>query len=342
MTLGVALIGVGMVSEKYAQAVADIPGLHWAGALGARAGSGAAFLERNGITARAYGSVAELAADPDVGLVFLATPPNARAAILSALAAAGKPVLMEKPIERTVSAAAELVALCEVKGVPLGIMLQHRARPVVQELQARVGEMGALHLAEISVPWWRPQSYYDEPGRGTYERDGGGVMISQAIHPLDLALQFTGPVVDVIALTATSGLHRMESEDVVSAGMRFANGAVGSFFASTACFPGRGDEIVLQYDRASVRLETGTLRIDWHDGRSEDFGATEASGGGADPMAFRSDLFRTMIEDFADSLTSGRAPIASGQSAMHVHRVIAATERSGRSGMREQVGDVAA
>jgi predicted dehydrogenase len=277
-------------------------------------------------------TVEEIAADPGIGFAILTTPPNARAEIVGRLAAAGKPILMEKPVERTLAGATRLVELCEGRGVPLGIVLQHRARPVVAELRRVMGDLGPLVAAEVSVPWWRPQAYYDEPGRGTYARDGGGVLISQAIHTLDLMLSLTGPVVSVNAMVATTGFHRMEAEDFVCAGLRFANGAVGQLFATTASFPGRGETITLHFRRGSVRLEAGVLRIDRQDGTSDAIGQAVSSGAGADPMAFTSDWHRAVIEDFVDAVATGRPPLVPGRAALEVHRLIAALERSGERG----------
>ncbi len=339
MATGVALIGVGMVGRTYVDALAGTD-LRLVGALGLRAGSGAAFLAEHGLKARAYGSVAEVAADPEVAFVILATPPNSRVEIVEALAAAGKPILMEKPVERSLDAAVRICEICEAAGVPLGIMLQHRARPSALALRERVTDLGALQSVEISVPWWREQGYYDEPGRGSYARDGGGVLISQAIHTLDLALQFTGPVREVVALTATTAAHRMEAEDFVASGLRFENGAVGSLFATTASYPGRGEEIILHYAEGSVRMPAGALRIDWRDGRSEEIGVAAASGAGADPMAFTSDWHRAVIEDFASVVARGGEPLASGRSALGVHAVIEALEEAGRTGARTSVASV--
>jgi predicted dehydrogenase len=277
-------------------------------------------------------TVEEIAADPGIGFAILTTPPNARADIVGRLAAAGKPILMEKPVERTLGGATRLVELCEGRGVPLGIVLQHRARPVVAELWRLLPDLGQLMAAEVSVPWWRPQSYYDAPGRGTYGRDGGGVLISQAIHTLDLMLTLTGPVVSVNAMVATTGFHRMEAEDFVCAGLRFANGAVGQLFATTASFPGRGETITLHHRAGSVRLEAGVLSVDRQDGTSETIGQAASSGAGADPMAFTSDWHRAVIEDFAEAVATGRPPLVPGRAALGVHRLIAALERSGERG----------
>lgn len=335
-----ALIGLGMVSGTYADAIRNTQGI---GLTLVHARSGQArdrFLaDWPDLGARPAETVTDIA-QSEVDLVILATPPNARAEIVAELAAAGKPILMEKPVERTLGAASELVELCEAKGVPLGIMLQHRARPVVADLRALLPRLGDLMAAEITVPWWRPQAYYDAPGRGSYARDGGGVLISQAIHTLDLALTLTGPVAEVTAMAATTGLHQMESEDFVSAGLRFANGAVGQVFATTASFPGGGETITLHFAQGSARLEAGQLAITWHTGETERFGQTAASGGGADPMAFTSDWHRFVIEDFAEAIQAKRAPIASGRSALEVHRLIAALELSGREGRKISLEDL--
>ena len=155
-----ALIGVDMVSGTFADALGGLP-VKLTGALGAREGSGAAFLQRHGLQGRAYGSVAEIAGDDAVDFVILTTPPDARFEIVKALAAAGKPLLMEKPIERGLNAARRICDIYDAADLPLGIVLQHRASDPAQELLRRQGEFGDLRVVEISVPWWRDQSYYD-------------------------------------------------------------------------------------------------------------------------------------------------------------------------------------
>jgi predicted dehydrogenase len=332
---GVALIGVGMVGDTFANALKGLEGrVRLTGVMGRRPESGQAFLDRQGLKGRAYNSVDEIAVDGDVSFVILATPPNARTEIVRTLVRAGKPILMEKPIERTLAAAREICAICESEGVPLGIVLQHRARPSVGALQERLGDAGPLQAVEIHVPWWRPQSYYNEPGRGTYERDGGGVLLTQAIHVIDLALQFTGPVREVMGLTGTTGFHTLEAEDFASAGLVFENGALGSLMASTASFPGRGGEIFLHYKAVSARLASNLLELHWQDGRLETFGTETATGAGADPMAFGAELHAAVVADFADAVEAGRAPLAPGRSALRVHGLIEAIEASSRSGQR--------
>ncbi len=336
-----ALIGLGMVSGTYGDAFRNSSTVDLVLVYARRPESRASFLsEWAALDAEAAESVEEIATNASVDFVVVTTPPNAREEIVDALIAGGKPILMEKPVERTFDAARRLVEKGETAGVPLGIMLQHRARPVVADLRQRLPDLGDLVAIEINVPWWRPQDYYDEPGRGTYERDGGGVLISQAIHTLDLALSIAGPVSSVTAMAATTGFHEMEAEDFVTAGLRFETGAVGQLFASTASFPGEGETITFHFRNGSARLAAGQIRLDWRDGTSETIGAVASSGAGADPMAFTSDWHRFVIEDFARSLAEGKAPLVPGRAALDVHKLIAALEASASGGRRVELGEI--
>lgn len=336
-----ALIGLGMVSRTYGDAFRNSDTVSLSHVYARSAKGRAAFLEAwPGIGAREADSIDAIAGNDEIDFAIVTTPPNARRDIVDALATAGKPILMEKPVERTLAGAEALVTTCESADVPLGLVLQHRARPVVEDLRRLTPELGELFAVEINVPWWRPQSYYDEPGRGTYERDGGGVLISQAIHTMDLALSMAGPVASVTAMSATTRFHRMEAEDFVCAGLQFEGGAVGQLFASTASFPGKGETIAFHFSNGSARLEAGQLQIDFQDGTGKIMGAAASSGAGADPMAFTSDWHRFVIEDFAASLKERRPPMVTGRDALDVHRLITALETSAAAGKRVHLGDI--
>ena len=330
-----ALIGAGMVAKTHVLACRDSDKVSLKGVC-ARS-SALDFAKEWELLA--YSSIEELAADPEVDFAILITPPDARLDIVRTLVEAGKPILMEKPIERSLAAAQEIVALCKGR-VPLGVVFQHRAREASQALADLLPELGDLQTVEISVPWWRDQSYYDEPGRGTYARDGGGVLISQAIHTLDLALSLTGPVSAVQAMARRSRAHQMEAEDFVSAGLEFANGAVGSLHASTASFPGGAEMITLHCAKASAVLGRGVLELYWRDGRQETVGQSASTGGGSDPMAFTHAWHQGVIEDFADALRNNRPPMVTGAEALRVHALIEALIRSSSEGKRVEVTHV--
>ena len=333
--LNTALIGLGMVADTQVNAIASLQGrVHLKGvfARGQQAAREYAGKAESlcGYLPEVYTSIEAVAEDAELDFVIIATPPNARLELVRLFAAAKIPILMEKPIERTTCAAQEIVEICEANGVPLGMVFQHRARAVSIKLQGLVqsGALGELGLADVAAPLWRDQSYYDEPGRGSYERDGGGVLLSQAIHTLDLMLSLTGDVTEVQAMSRTTRFHTMESEDFVTAGITFKNGAVGALLATTAHYPGGSECITLHFDHAVAKLGRDALDIYWRDGRHETFGETDNTAGntdgGANPMAFTSSWHAGVIADFADAITQQRPPLITGREALKVHRLIEA------------------
>ncbi|QHQ35120.1 Gfo/Idh/MocA family protein [Algicella marina] len=337
----IAVIGLGMATKPHLEALHQLRGrVDVSGIYNRTPDRAKVVRERYGFNV--FDSLQSVAADPGTDCVLIATPPDARQEIVCLMADAGKHILMEKPVERTLTDAARLVALCEDRGVKTGVVFQHRMRTAARRLRQIMdeGALGELALARAEIPWWRDQAYYDEPGRGTLARDGGGVLLTQAIHVLDLLLSLTGPAASVQALTATTRLHRMEAEDFASAGVRFSGGAVGSIMATTATWPGTTERIILDCSEASAVLEGNTLRIDWRDGRSEKFGQAATTGGGADPMAFACDWHRDLIEDFAIAVAGGGMPIVSGREALRVQALIDAITVSGETRTEVAVQDV--
>lgn len=271
--------------------------------------------------------------DPSVDAVLVLTPPNTHLDIAIRCAAAGKHVLLEKPVETTTERAEQLVGACRRAGVTLGIVLQHRFRPAAMQLAGllRAGELGAIVGCSTVIRLWRPQSYYDEPGRGTLARDGGGVLMSQGIHTLDLMLSLAGPIAEVAGFSGTTPIHRMETEDMVCAAVRFANGAFGTIDATTAAYPGFPERIDLTCEEGTASLAGTALRVAFRDGRMIEARPDGSAGGtGADPMAFPHDYHRAVMVDFIEAIETGRAPKVTGDEALKVHRLIDALIESGR------------
>jgi predicted dehydrogenase len=138
-------------------------------------------------------------------------------------------------------------------------------------------------------------------------------------------------------MTATSRFHTMESEDFATAGLRFANGAIGSLVASTASFPGGAETITLHFEKASLHLGSGVLTVSWRNGETETFGASATTGGGADPMAFTHEWHQGIIEDFADAITENRDPVVTGRAALASHALIDAITTSSKAGATVEV-----
>jgi UDP-N-acetyl-2-amino-2-deoxyglucuronate dehydrogenase len=334
--VGVGVIGLGNAAKPHARALQDLLASHVriSGLYSRDPQRRAGFAAAHGFPAA--DSAQALIADPRTDVLLLLTPPNERFELLRLALAHRKPVLMEKPIGRTTAEAAQMVTMAEAVGVPLGVVLQHRQRRGARALAEllRRGELGRVGLVRLIVPWWRDQAYYDTPGRGTFARDGGGVLISQAIHALDLMLHLVGPVASVMGLTATTPLHAMETEDAAVAGLLFASGAIGAVVATTAAFPGGSEVLSIDAERASVELGHGELLVRWRDGRVDRMRDSVASGTGADPMAFDHGMHRSVIQEFVEAIAAGRDAPVNARSAMTVHALIDAILESSREGHR--------
>ncbi len=265
--------------------------------------------------------------DPDVDAVLLLTPPNTHLELVQRAAAAGKHVLLEKPLDITLARAEALVSSAEQANVILGVVLQNRFRPGAEALHGVVsdGRLGRIVSASARIATWRPQSYYDEPGRGTRARDGGGVLLTQAIHTLDLLVALAGLPTRVTAYATTSPVHSMETEDLVSAALRFENGALGTFSATTCAYPGFPEQIEIVGELGTAMLSGPALALDFHDGTSLHVGQDDLGGGtGADPMAFSHQAHRALLVDFVDAILAGRPPRISGREALNAHYLIEA------------------
>ena len=216
--LRLAVIGAGLASAPHFRSLEDLAGqIEVVWVYGRSAERLASVQAPMGV--RKTTRLDDILEDASVQAVLVLTPANTHLDIVQRAARAGKHVLVEKPLEIDLNRANALVEACEAAGVTLAVMLQHRLREAALGLTAllRTGELGPLVSAAASVRWWRPQRYYDEPGRGSLARDGGGVLITQAIHTLDLLLSYTGLPERVTGLARTSPVHRMEGEDSAAA-----------------------------------------------------------------------------------------------------------------------------
>ena len=259
--------------------------------------------------------------DRSVDAVMVLTPPNTHLDIVSRCAAAGKHVLLEKPLEISTARAEQMVKACAK--VKLGVVLQHRFRPPAEKLREKLSELGKLVSASAAIPNWRPQSYYDQPGRGTKARDGGGVLLTQGIHTLDLFLSYTGEPADVKSFVATTAVHRMETEDLAVAAVRFKSGALGVVHATTTAYPGFPERIELIGTNGTALLEGTSLKLNVQGKEPIEFSTPAGGGGtGADPMAFPHDWHRGVLADFLDAIEQNREPRISGAEALKVHRFI--------------------
>ncbi|MBV9248122.1 MAG: Gfo/Idh/MocA family oxidoreductase [Acetobacteraceae bacterium] len=331
--IGVAVIGLGNALEPHARSLLDLQDrvrVVWAAAQSA---------ERTREVTQKYGFPGTTDAlralrDPAVDAVMVLTPANVHLDIAEAAFAAGKHVLCEKPLEASLDRAERLIAAGRTAKRRLGVVLQLRFRAGSRRLKQVLdeGALGKVQAASMAVPWWRPQAYYDQPGRGVKARDGGGVLITQAIHTLDLFRWLVGIQSVEAAQVRTTDLHRMETEDYASALVRLGDGAPGTIIATVAAYPGSAEWIQIISSKGTARLEGGSLRLSFLDGREEVLVDESGSGSGANVMGFSHEPHKAVLSDFLDAIEQDRDPAIPGEEAIATQRLI--EEIISKGGMR--------
>jgi UDP-N-acetyl-2-amino-2-deoxyglucuronate dehydrogenase len=276
-------------------------------------------------------SLEEILHDESIDSALILTPPITHMDLVILCAAAKKHVLLEKPTDVSLERAMKSVLAMERAGRKFGIVLQHRFRAPANQLRELIDncELGELIAGFASIRWWRPQSYYAQLGRGTKERDGGGVLLTQAIHTLDLFQSLTGPISHVCAKAVNSGIRpTTDTEDLVVAAIGFKSGAIGSIDATTLAFPGFPERIELSFTKATALIMAENLDVYFHDGRTIHIEGGVSLSGGSNPMAFSNKAHKELIIDFYDAIDTNRQPRISGRESLRVQEIIEALLQS--------------
>lgn len=340
--IGIGIIGLGMATQPHMLAIRDLEAAGTARLVGGFSPSAA---RRDGFALRwgapVFESQAALLAVPGLDLVLVLTPPGHHLPVARAAAAAGKHLLVEKPLERSAAEAAALVQAARDAGVTLGVVFQHRWRPAARRLKQAVaaGELGDLLSCSASIRWWRDAAYFAQPGRGMKARDGGGVLLTQAIHTLDLLLHLAGPLARIGALARTSGLRAIDTEDMAAAALHFASGAIGALDATTVAEPGYPERVEIAGTGGSASLVAERLELHIKGRPVEVVEGAMAGGGGADPMAFDHGPHRAMLAESCAAIAEGRAPAHDGATGLPVLHAIEAMLRSAALGAFVDVAD---
>lgn len=335
------IVGTGMIAEFHARAIGEIPGASVAACLDSVPERSRSFAEKHGC--RAYGDLGSFLADPEMEVVNICSPSGAHLDSAVPAAESGRHLIVEKPLEITVERCMRIVEACSRAGVVLSGIFPSRFHDAAGKVKeaADQGRFGKLSMGSAYVKWWREQSYYSGSGwKGTKAMDGGGALMNQSIHAIDLLLWYMGRVKRVSAFTGVAGHTGLEIEDNASAALEFENGALGAVQGSTAVWPGFLKRVEVMGTSGSAILEEESLAF-WRFASEtpEDeetrtrFASTTSTGGGAsDPSAIGHRGHRLQIEDVLRAIREGGTPLVDGIEATRPVALIRAIYESAASG----------
>jgi UDP-N-acetyl-2-amino-2-deoxyglucuronate dehydrogenase len=333
--LRVGIIGTGAIAKLHARVYRSI-GYSIRVCTDLDATAGRQFASDNG--AEFAPTYEDVCRHPEIDFVDVCTLPNFRLEAIRACAERRLPVQVQKPIATSLEIAREMIRVARDAGILLGVVSQHRFDVSSEFLgrAVRAGRLGKLIQCDAYVKWYRSDEYYARPIKGRWDVEGGGALINQAIHQVDLLRWLVGPVDHVAAMWQIGARHRIESEDVLCAVLRYSNGATGVFQASTAMWPGYPERIELHGTRGTAVL-TGDRLTTWdvQDDEGEPAPvAADVASGAADPMAIGIDAFERQFLDFGAAITGGGTPRVTGEDGYQALEVVSAIYAACRSGER--------
>jgi len=335
--LGFGFIGAGAIANFHARAVAAARGGRLVGVVSRQRATAEAFAKEHGI-GFAGDDVRALLAQPGLDAVCITTPSALHLEPALAAIRAGKHLMIEKPLDSTVEGTDHILAEAEKAGVRVGSIFQARFGDAARQVKAAMdaGRFGRMVLASCYVKWNRTTEYYTG-WKGKLSEDGGGVIINQAIHGVDLLQWFAGMPVEVFAW-ATQRVHRIESEDTCVAALKFGSGAFGTIEGTTATWPGWSRRIELCGEHGSVVMEDDDItRWDFRVAQSEDEkirGSRDAAmgSGAAAPMNIKIEGHQRQIQDFIDGIREKRPFFIEGREARKAVQLVRAIYDSAANG----------
>jgi predicted dehydrogenase len=338
-SLGFGIIGCGVIADFHVQAIAGLKGAHLVGVADQFAEPVARLAKKYGV-AFSTTNIAELVARPDIHIVCVTTPSGAHLEPALTAIRAGKHLVVEKPIEITVERVDELLRAADAAKVKVAAIFQSRFGTGARTVKAAVeaGRFGRLVLCSAYVKWHRAADYY-RGWKGTLKLDGGGAVMNQGVHAVDLLQWFAGMPSEVFAWKTRRVHEKIEAEDTAVAALRFANGAHGTIEATTAAYPGFNKRIELCGETGSVILEDDRI-LEWkfRDERPEDAGIRAAGSGvdmgsgSSDPTKINFQGHQMQLQDLVDAIHQNRTPAVEGREARNAVALIRALYASAESG----------
>src|SRR5580698_1518939 len=329
----VGMIGTGAISHKHAQAYANI-GYELTVCTDINAESGHAFADK--YRCQFVSTYEEVCRHPRVDYVDVCTFPDFRLQPLQICAQEKKHVQVQKPIATNLETAQSMIDTARSAGILLGVVSQHRFDDSTQFVRRALscGRLGKLLQADAYVKWYRTPAYYSRPIKGSWKTEGGGALIIQAIHQVDVLLWLMGGIQELFGYWQLAARHNIESEDVLAAVMKYKSGATGVIQASTAFWPGYTERIEIHGTKGTAII-TGDKLTAWqveNDSGEPAPVAYDYASAATDPMATALAPFERQFIDFGESIRSGRKPLSSGADGYRALEVVTAIYDSCRRG----------
>src|SRR5262245_28289295 len=311
--IGFGMTGCGMIGKVQAEAIASIPGARLMAVCARDEKRVAEFAAKFGATG--YTDYDQFLDHPGLRVINICTPNGLHAEQGVAAERPGHHVLVEKPIHTTLEKADALIDACERNGVKLGVIYQSRFLPAAQKIKRAIdeGRLGRLMIGDAYVKWYRAPEYYADSWHGTKALDGGGALINQAIHTVDLLQGVMGPVDTAFAMKSALRYPRIEGEDTLIANLRFRNGALGVIEAATSAKPGFKRRLEISGERGTVILDGDAIGCWEIDGEMEAIGGEQITDGSANPASISTEGHRRQIEDMMRAVIEDRAPMIDGR-----------------------------
>jgi predicted dehydrogenase len=341
MSKNFGIIGCGMIANFHAKAIESIGGK--VAACYDRVPYAIERFAQEHTGCKPYNDFSAFLADKDIEIVTIGTPSGAHFEPAIAAAEAGKHIIVEKPLEITLDRCDKIIETAKKNNVKLATVFHSRFHESSQKIKNAVnaGRFGRLTLGDSIVKWYRTQRYYDSGAwRGTWELDGGGALMNQAIHSIDLLLWLMGPVVEVSAKIALLAHSRIAVEDTAVASLRFANGALGTITGTTASYPGYLKRVEISGSSGSAVLEEEDIvKWDFSEAKPEDAAVKEAmnlrrstAGGAADPSAIGFAGHAKLFKNVCNAIDGREQVVVSGEEGRRSVEVILAIYKSAESG----------
>jgi len=340
----VGIVGTGAIANKHAEAYRNV-GFELAACANDDEERGRQFAER--WNAQWVGNYAELCRWPGLDFVDVCTYPDFRLPPVVACAEAKRAVLVQKPIATNLATAKQMLEVAARAGIVLGVASQRRYDDSTAFLKRAIpaGRLGKLLEADAYVKWFRSEEYYSRPIKGSWQTEGGGALINQAIHQVDQLLFLAGEVRSVSGLWQLGARHKIESEDVICAVIEYACGATGVIQASTAMWPGYAERVEIHGTKGTAIISGDRLTtwdaLDDKEANAADPApvSQEVSSGSSDPMAISLTPFERQFRDFGEAVRTGREPLISGAAGYRALELVMAIYDSCREGARLQLGN---